>query len=77
MASGRPAKAAWFLARHGRRPASAATIVGVDRFAQPLHNKFDIVRLQMAPALDLGLISILRVTLEVFSRELLRPGVVW
>jgi hypothetical protein len=61
-------------AQHAR---PTAMIVGIDRFAQPLQSKLDIVRLQMAPALDLGLISILRVTLEVFSRELLRPGVVW
>jgi hypothetical protein len=44
---------------------SAAMIAGVDRFAQPLQSKLDIVTLQMAPALDLGLVSILRVTLEV------------
>ncbi len=39
-------------------------IVGVDRFAQPLQSELDIVRLQMAPALDLGLVSILREALE-------------
>jgi hypothetical protein len=44
-------------------------IVGVDRFAQPLHSELDIVRLQMAPALDLGLVSMLRVTREVFRGE--------
>jgi hypothetical protein len=47
-------------------------IVGVDRFAQPLHNEFDIVRLQMAPALDLGQVLILREALEVFRGERLR-----
>ncbi len=47
-------------------------IVGVDRFAQPLQSELDIVRLQMAPALDLGLVSILREALEVIHGELLR-----
>jgi hypothetical protein len=47
-------------------------IAGVDRFAQPLHNEFDIVRLQNAPALNLGLILILWEALEVFHRKL--PG---
>jgi hypothetical protein len=42
---------------------------GVGRFAQPLERELDIVRLQMAPAFDLGLVSILRVTLEVFRGE--------
>jgi hypothetical protein len=46
-------------------------IVGIDRFAQPLDRELDIVRLQMAPALDLGLVPVLRVTLEVFRGELL------
>src|SRR5260221_8999470 len=50
---------------------SAAMIVGVDRFAEPLHRELDIVRLQMAPALDLGLELVLRVTLEVFRGEFL------
>jgi hypothetical protein len=53
--------------RHAR---SAAMIAGVDRFAKPLQSELDIVRLQMAPALDLGLISILREALEIFRREL-------
>jgi hypothetical protein len=64
----------WYGCRPARRPASAAQsrfriaqimIVGVDRFAPALHNKFDVVRLQVAPALDLGQISILREALEV------------
>jgi hypothetical protein len=33
----------------------------LDRLAQPLHGELDISRLQIAPAFDLGLISILRV----------------
>ena len=48
---------------------SAAMIVSIDRFAQPLDRELDVVRLQMAPAFDLGLVSILRVTLEVFRGE--------
>jgi hypothetical protein len=51
---------------------STAMIVGIDRFAQPLQSELDIVRLQMAPALDLGLVSIFREALEMFRRELLR-----
>jgi hypothetical protein len=47
-------------------------IVGIDRFAQPLQSELDIVRLQMAPSLDLGLVSILREAREIFRRELLR-----
>jgi hypothetical protein len=39
-------------------------IIGVDRFAQPLQSELDIVRLQMAPALDLDLVSVLREALE-------------
>ena len=35
-----------------------------DRLAQPFYRKLDICRLQMAPAFDLGLISIPRVPLE-------------
>jgi hypothetical protein len=32
-------------------------IAAVDRFTQPLHGEFDIFRLQMSAALDLGLVS--------------------
>jgi hypothetical protein len=49
---------------------SAATIVCVNRFAQPLDRKLDIVRLQMAPAFDFCQVPIFRVTLEVFRGEL-------
>ena len=45
-------------------------IVGADRLAQPLHSEFDIVRLQVAPALDLGQVSILREALEIFRGEM-------
>jgi hypothetical protein len=47
-----------------------AMIFGIDWFAQPLQREFDIVRLQMAPALNLGLVSILREALEIFRSEL-------
>ena len=47
-------------------------IAGVDRFEQPLQSELDIFRLQMAPALDLDLVSILREALEVVHGELLR-----
>jgi hypothetical protein len=49
-----------------------AMIFGIDWFAQPLQSELDIVRLQMAPALDLGLVSILREALEIFRLQLLR-----
>src|SRR6266481_9655109 len=49
-------------------PGSAAAL---NRLPQPLHGEFDILRLQVAPALDLGLVAVLREALEVFRRELL------
>src|SRR5258706_11724011 len=47
---------------------------GFDRLAQPLQGKFDILGLQMAPALDLSLVPILREALKVF-RSVLSGGV--
>jgi hypothetical protein len=47
-----------------------AVIFGIDWFAQLLQSELDIVRLQMAPALDLGLVSILREALKIFRSEL-------
>ena len=41
-----------------------------NRLAQPLHGELDILRLQMAPALDFGLVSILWEALEVFRGQL-------
>jgi hypothetical protein len=38
---------------------------GLDRLAQPLHRDFDILRLQMAPALELGLVPLVREALEI------------
>jgi hypothetical protein len=36
------------------------------RLPRPLHRELDIVRLDLAPALDLGLEPVLRVPLEIF-----------
>src|SRR5260370_20429597 len=38
----------------------------IDRLAQPLHRELDVLRLQLAPALDFGLITVLREALEIF-----------
>src|SRR6266446_10643636 len=43
---------------------------GFDRLAQPLHREFDILRLQVPPALDLGLVPIFRKALEIFHGQL-------
>jgi hypothetical protein len=47
-------------------PGSAAAL---NRLPQPLHCKFDILRLQMAPALYRGLVAILREALEIFRGQ--------
>ena len=41
-----------------------------DRLSQPLHDELNVVGLDFTPGLDLGLVSILWVTLEIFAREL-------
>jgi hypothetical protein len=56
------------------RSPSAPAIVGVDRFAQPLDRELDIFRLQVAPALDLGLVPLLREALEIFFGGRALPG---
>jgi hypothetical protein len=43
---------------------------GIDRLAQPLYNEFDVLRLQVAPALHLGLVAVLREAPKVFRRKL-------
>jgi len=43
---------------------------GLDRLAQPLHRELDILRLQKAPTLDLGLIAALGEALKVFRSVL-------
>jgi hypothetical protein len=45
-------------------PGSAPAL---DRLPQALHGEFDILRLQMAPALDLGLVPLLREALKAAS----------
>jgi hypothetical protein len=40
-----------------------------DWLTEPLHREFDICRLQMPPAFNLGLVSILRVPFEVFRSQ--------
>jgi hypothetical protein len=42
----------------------------LDRLPQPPHRKFDILRLQVAPALDLGLIPVLREAPEILRGQL-------
>jgi hypothetical protein len=44
------------------------------RLLQPLHRELDIGRLNLSPALDLGLVALLWVPLEVFSRQLSSEG---
>ena len=43
----------------------------LDRLAQPLHGELEVLRLEMAPALDLGLVTIFRKALEIFRCQLL------
>src|SRR5207253_3411197 len=53
------------------QPRSATAGAIRDRLAQPLHGEFDILRLQMAPALDLGLVPPFQKALEIFRSQLL------
>src|SRR6266403_1171760 len=46
------------------------SVTGFDRLPQPLHGELDILRLQMAPALDHGLIPLLWEALEIFRSVL-------
>jgi hypothetical protein len=43
----------------------------LDWLAQPLHGEFDILRLQVASALDFGLVPVLRKAMEIFRGQLL------
>jgi hypothetical protein len=54
-------------------PCKAAS-VGFDRLAQPLHGKFDVLRLQMPPAFNLGLISVFRKAREILRGKLFGGG---
>jgi len=58
-----------FKAASVGRPLSFS-VTGLDRLPQPLHSEFDILRLQMAPSLDFGLVSIFREALEIFRGQL-------
>src|SRR6266403_4207748 len=49
-------------------------LAALDRLAQPLHGELDILRLQMAPALDLGLVPLFRKALEIL-RSVLAGGI--
>ena len=42
---------------------------GLNRLPQPFHGEFDILRLQMAPALDLGHVPIFREALKILEGE--------
>src|SRR5258708_39763092 len=48
------------------------SVTGLDRLPQPLHGEFDILRLQVAPALELGLVPLVREALVIFPNCL--PG---
>jgi hypothetical protein len=47
------------------------SVTALNRLAQPLHRKFDILRLQLAPALDLGLVPLFWEALEILRGQLL------
>jgi hypothetical protein len=47
-----------------------AGVSGPDRIAKPLHGEFAILRLQVAPALDFGLVAVLWEPLEIFLGRL-------
>src|SRR5258707_12097988 len=48
------------------------SVTGLDRLPQPLHGEFDILRLQVAPAFELGLVPLVREALVIFPNCL--PG---
>jgi hypothetical protein len=54
--------------RTGHFQPRSATMV--DGLAEPLHGEFDVVRLEVAPALDFGEVTVLRKSLKVFRGEL-------
>ena len=72
-----PAVRAFRIAAAGERGhallkrSNAGQAIALDRLAQPLHRGFDILRLEMAPALDRGLVATLREALEIFRGQLL------
>ena len=44
------------------------------RLAQPLHREFDVLRLNLSPAIDLGLVPVFRESLKIFAGQLSRKG---
>ena len=46
------------------------SVTALNRLAQPLHRKFDILRLRLAPALDLGLVPLFWEALEILRGQL-------
>jgi hypothetical protein len=46
----------------------------LERLFEPLHRKLDVSRLKLAPVFDFGLISILRIALEILLGVLPRVG---
>jgi hypothetical protein len=50
----------------------AESAAQLDRLAQPLHDEFEVLRLQMAPVLELGLVPLVREALVIFPNCL--PG---
>ena len=55
-----------------RRDRNGRTMASGLRLPEPPHRIFDIVGLKLSPALDLGLISVLRVFLEILTGKLPR-----
>jgi hypothetical protein len=49
-------------------------MASLERLSEPLHRKLNVSRLKLSPAFDLGLISILRIALEIFLGVLPRVG---
>jgi hypothetical protein len=62
------ANAAAGSARQNRRFQPRST-TGFDRLAQPLHGEFDVLRLQIALALDFGHVPIFREALKILEGE--------
>src|SRR6266403_1333802 len=62
---------ATFRMRLRRGEPNSESAGAVDRFAQPFHCELDVLRLQLAPALDLDLVALFRKALEIFRCQLL------
>src|SRR5260370_9602146 len=55
-----------------RGAATSALATMLDRLSQAFHRKFDVGGLQLVPALDLGLVALLRDAFEIFGGQF--PG---